>query len=244
MDEKTIKYLQEVFNTIMSWFNRKMNNENYNNEEEIIEGTEEIPFNDKRRVNEKGERINVSVNDGSDKAAATEQAKSPEVIKLENALMEISARCEAAETKLVGVQQRFEEEQAKLQQETSERRERMKKSLEQRAEQGRVSFLNTLLPVLDNLNLAINASETDSSFENLLDGVKGTARSFEQALMNVGVQSVKTIGEKFDPEFHEAVEMVETDEENDGLIVGEFSKGYTFNGRLLRPARVQVGKGS
>ena len=141
-----------------------------------------------------------------------------------------------------GVQVRFEEEKAKLEQETLERRDRMKKSLEQRADQGRVSFLNALLPVLDNLNLALTASEQDSSFEHLLDGVKGTARSFHQALTNVGVEATTTVGEKFNPELHEAVEMVEVDEEEkNGVIVGEFSGGYTFKDKLLRPARVQVG---
>jgi molecular chaperone GrpE len=225
-----------------------MNNENINNEEEIIEGEmEDIPFNDKRRINENGERINVEVSDSidsSESGTAAEPAKSLEVIKLENALIEISARCEAAETKLVGVQKRFEEEKAKLEQETAERRDRMKKSLEQRAEQGRVNFLNTLIPVLDNLNLAIAASEQDASFENLLGGVKGTARSFETALNSVGVKQIEALGEKFDPELHEAVEMVEVEPERDGLIVGEFSKGFTYNERLLRPSRVQVGKGS
>ena len=222
----------------MSWFNKKMNNE-----EEIIE---EIPFQDKRRINEEGKRIDIEVEDGeieTESDEPSEPVKSPEVVKLENSLKEITIRCEAAETKLKGVQVRFEEEKAKLEQETAERRERMKKSLEQRADQGRVSFLNTLLPVLDNLNLAITSCEQDaSSFENLLGGVKGTARSFEQALINVGVEATPSIGEKFNPEFHEAVEMVEVEEEEkNGVIVGEFAHGFTFKGKLLRPSRVQVG---
>ena len=250
MDEKTIEYLREVFNKFMSWFNRKMNNENIETEEEIIEGqTEEIPFQDKRRVSENGERINVEVKDGNEAtetketATATEPAKSAEFVKLENAFKELAIRCEAAETKLGGVQKRFEEEKAKLEQETAERRERMKKSLEQRAEAGRLNFLTTLLPVLDNLNLAISASEQDSSFENLLGGVKGTARSFEQALMSVGVETVDSVGNKFDPQLMEAVEMKEVgEEEKDGIVTYEFTEGYTFKGRLLRAARVQVGK--
>lgn len=233
----------------MSWFNRKMNNENLGNEENIEEKVEEIPFQDKRRVSENGERIEVEVSDGNqtnenvEAATATEPAKSAEVVKLENALKELAIRCEAAETKLVGVQQRFEEEKSKLEQETAERRERMKKSLEQRADAGRLNFLNTLLPVLDNLNLAVSASEQDSSFENLLGGVKGTARSFEQALINVGVETIDSVGNKFDPQLMEAVEMKEVDsEEKDGIVTHEFTEGYTFKGRLLRAARVQVGK--
>jgi molecular chaperone GrpE len=93
------------------------------------------------------------------------------------------------------------------------------------------------------VNLAIAASEKDSSFEHLLVGVKGTARSFEQALMSVGVEPVETTGADFNPELHEAVEMVETDADGDGKIVGEFARGYKLGERLLRPARVQVGRG-
>lgn len=246
MDDKTIEYLRETFDKIMSWFNKTMNNENINNEEEIIDGeVEEIPFADKRRVSEDGERIDIKVSNSNEAATAkaTESVKSAEVIELENAFKELAIRCEAAETKLGSVQQRFEEEKAKLEQETAEQRERMKKSLEQRADQGRLNFLNALLPVMSNLNLAISASEQDSSFEHLLDGVKGTARSFESALMSVGVETIDSEGRKFDPELHEAVEMVEVDDETkDGIITREFTEGYTFNGKLLRAARVQVGK--
>ncbi len=231
----------------MAWFRKdKMNEHEFNNEEMGEEAAEEFQVNDKRRFSESGERIDVDVKDGSAAQMAEEsdpvETKSPEVLKLENALREISVRCEAAETKLQDVQKRFEEEKANLETETVERRERMKKSLEQKADQGRMNFLTTLLPVLDNLNLAISASETDASFENLLVGVKGTARSFEQALLNVGVETVSSIGETFDPELHEAVDLVETTEENDGKIMAEYARGFTFNGRLIRPARVQVGK--
>ena len=221
-------------------------------DEEILEETEEVPFNDKRRFSEDGERIEVKVQEGPVDTAGDnpdenagegpeEEVKSPEVVKLENMLKELSIRCEAAETKLQGVQKRFEEERENLEKETAERRERMKKSLEQKAEQGRFNFLTELLPVLDNLNLAIDASEKDSSFENLLGGVKGTARSFERALINVGVEPIESVGELFNPELHEAVDMTETDESDEGKILAEYSKGYTFKGKLLRAARVQVG---
>jgi molecular chaperone GrpE len=116
------------------------------------------------------------------------------------------------------------------------------KTLEDRAKQGQFNFLTTLLPVLDNLNLAIASSEKDSSFEHLLAGVKGTARSFEQALLSVGVEAVPSIGADFDPEVHEAIDTTEVDEEDDGKVTAEYSRGYKLGDRLLRPARVQVGK--
>jgi len=214
---------------------KKMNEQELNNEETFEEaGAEEIPVADKRRFNGEGERIK------DDPKAAN--VKSPEVIQLETDLKNERIRREAAEAKLVGVQTKFDEVKSQMERETQEMRQRLMKTLEERAKQGQFNFLTTLLPVLDNLNLGIKASETDSSFEHLLSGVKGTARSFEQALISVGVEPIAAVGEDFNPELHEAVEMVETSQENDDKIVGEFSRGYKFGDKLLRPSRVQVGK--
>jgi molecular chaperone GrpE len=205
----------------MSWFKKKaMNEQDYNIEDILgdLEGTEE-----------KAETKN-------------EPTKSARETELENRLREETARREAAETKLVGVQAKFDEAKAQMERETAEMRQRLMKTLEDRAKQGQFNFLTTLLPVLDNLNLAIDASEKDSSFEHLLTGVRGTARSFEQALLSVGVEPVASIGADFDPELHEAVDMIETDSADDGKITAEYSRGYRLGDRLLRPARVQVGK--
>jgi molecular chaperone GrpE len=220
----------------MSWFNKKtMNEQDFNDEEITEENTEDTPFTDKRRFNESGERV-------KDDAPKSEKPKSPEVIHLENELKDERTRRESAEAKLVGVQQKFDEVKTQMERETQEMRQRLMKTLEDRAKQGQFNFLTTLLPVLDNLNLAISASETDASFEHLLEGVKGTARSFEQALMSVGVEPVQAIGADFNPELHEAVDMVEASADNDGKITAEYSRGYKFGDKLLRPARVQVGK--
>ena len=197
-----------------------------------------IPVNDKRRVTEDGIREGVTEERSSDPPA-----KSPRETELETKLKAETERREAAEAKLVGVQAKFEEAKNSLEKETAEMRSRLMKTLEDRSKQGQFNFLITLLPVLDNLNLAIAASEQDPSVDHLRDGVKGTARSFEQALMSVGVEAVPSIGTKFDPELHEAIDMAEDDAQEDGLITAEYSRGYKFGDRLLRPARVQVGKG-
>ena len=206
------------------------------NEEGFSDESEKIPFNDRRRFNEHGERIETSGE------TPKEHVRSAKEVDLENRLKAETERREAAESKLVSVQAKFEEAKSSLEKETAEMRTRLMKTLEDRAKQGQFSFLTTLLPVLDNLNLAISASEKDSSLEHLRDGVIGTARSFEQALMSVGVEPIRSVGTTFDPELHEAVDMVPVDSEDDGKIVSEYSKGYKFGDRLLRPARVQVGK--
>lgn len=208
-----------------------------NEVDEFDEFDGEIPVMDKRRFNSKGER--------NDDAAADEPsvpAKSASEIALEANLKTETERREAAEAKLVGVQAKFDEAKAALERETAEMRERLKKTLEDKAKAGQFNFLTTLLPVLDNLNLAVAASETDPDIAHLRGGVIGTARSFERALFDVGVEPVASIGEKFDPELHEAVDMAPVDADQDGLITAEYARGYRFGGKLLRPARVQVGK--
>jgi molecular chaperone GrpE (heat shock protein) len=148
----------------MSWFNKKtMNEQDFNDEEIFEENAEDIPFSDNRRFNEAGETVK------DDKKSA--KTKSPEVIKLENELKDERTRRESAEAKLVGVQKKFDDIKSQMERETAEMRQRLMKTLEDRAKQGQFNFLTTLLPVLDNLNLAINASETDASFEHLLVGV-------------------------------------------------------------------------
>ncbi len=117
-----------------------MENEQDFNNEEIIEGEAEETFvNDKRRFNEAGERTNAD--------AKGEKAKSLEVIKLENDLKDERIRRESAEAKLIGVQAKFDEVKAQIERETQEMRQRLMKTLEDRARQGQFNFLTTLLPV-------------------------------------------------------------------------------------------------
>jgi molecular chaperone GrpE len=194
-----------------------------------------LPVNDKRRFNDKGERI-------ADDPTPAEPVRSPQEIALEAKLKAETERREAAEAKLVGVQAKFEDAKANLEKETAEMRSRLMKTLEDRGKQAQFNFLTTLLPVLDNLNLAVAASETDPSVEHLRQGVVGTARSFERALLDVGVEPIASVGESFDPEIHEAVDMVPADADNADKVTAEYTRGYKFGDRLLRPARVQVGR--
>src|SRR3954463_14563641 len=148
-------------------------------------GTEEkIPIRDKRRFNADGEMV------AEDETPGAEAAKPAAERSLEERLKAETERREAAEAKLVGVQAKFEEAKANLEKETTEMRARLMKTLEDRGKQAQFNFLTTLLPVLDNLNLAVAASETDPSVDHLRDGVIGTARSFEKALIDVGVEPV------------------------------------------------------
>ena len=107
----------------------------------------------------------------------------------------------------------------------------------------KAKFISTLLPVMDNLNRAIDAADLDKApREAILDGIRGIANSFQSALANAGVEPIESVGEEFNPEFHEAVDTEETDAEMDGRVIEEYSRGFRMGDRLLRPARVKVGR--
>lgn len=103
------------------------------------------------------------------------------------------------------------------------------------------NLLSSFLPIYDNLKTAI-AHAGDEKDNNWLTGVKYVVKQFADALANVGVEEIKTAGEKFDHATMEAVETQETDEDKDDIVVRELKSGYKLNGKLIEPARVVVYK--
>lgn len=156
---------------------------------------------------------------------------------------ELEARTKAAERQVQEVQARFDQLRQQLQRETDETRQRLNRSADERAAAEKAKFISTLLPVMDNLNRAIDAAVTENaSREAILEGVRGIANSFQSALANAGVESIESVGEEFNPELHEAVDTEETGAEMDGKVIEEYSRGFRMGERLLRPARVKVGR--
>ena len=97
--------------------------------------------------------------------------------------------------------------------------------------------IEQILPVVDNLNLALAAKSTG---EQLRSGVELIARQMEDALRALGVQPIATVGEQFDPQFHEALGSIETTELPDHQVMEEVRRGYKLKEKLLRPALVRV----
>jgi molecular chaperone GrpE len=97
-----------------------------------------------------------------------------------------------------------------------------------------------LLPSLQSLEQVLNFAPTDEKYKDWLDGLRATIAQLEKTMENLGVTKIKTLGEKFDPHMHEAVEEVETEEQ--GKIIREIQPGFMINGRLAIPAKVAVGK--
>ena len=190
---------------------------------------EEIRVTDRRRINLDGE---TRAEAGADESPSLK----PRYVE------ELEARTRAAEQKVADVQGRFEQLRAALQRETDETRQRLNRAADERAKREKADFISLVLPVADNLQRAIQAAERGGSLDSLLDGVRGTLNNFESALLSSGVEPLQAVGQPFDPEQHEAVDTVEVEPERDGLVTAEYSRGYKIGDRLLRPARVQVGR--
>ncbi|HEX3252288.1 MAG TPA: nucleotide exchange factor GrpE [Pyrinomonadaceae bacterium] len=157
---------------------------------------------------------------------------------------ELEARTKAAERQVQEVQSRFDQLRQQLQRETDETRQRLNRSADERATAEKAKFIAALLPVMDDLTRAINAVTEDTPREAILEGIRSIATSFQSALTNAGVESIESIGEPFNPELHEAVDTEITDGEMDGKVIAEYSRGFRMGDRLLRPARVKVGRAS
>jgi molecular chaperone GrpE len=103
-------------------------------------------------------------------------------------------------------------------------------------------FLLHLLPLLDNIELAENALPESLKNEEYVKGLLQIGMQLRDFLKSQGVQEVKSIGEKFDPNFHEIVEEQEKEGVESGIVIEEVQKGYLLAGKLLRPAKVKVAK--
>lgn len=104
-------------------------------------------------------------------------------------------------------------------------------------------LLKELVPVLDNLERAVaHARQNDDMQQSLLEGVNMTITLFNKVLADFGVKPIAAVGEAFDPNLHQAMGQVETDEQPPNTVISEFQKGYLLNDRLLRPSLVMVAK--
>lgn len=103
-------------------------------------------------------------------------------------------------------------------------------------------FMTEFLPVRDSMELGVNAAEQASDVDSLREGIELTLKMFNAALDKCGVKEVNPVGEKFDPELHQAMTVQESNEVEPGTVITVVQKGYLLNDRLIRPAMVVVAK--
>jgi len=120
-------------------------------------------------------------------------------------------------------------------------RRRMQREKEEVAVYANQRLLLNLLPVLDNLERALATPPTPGD-ERLRQGVELTARSFRDLLSKEGVTPIEAVGKPFDPNLHEAMMTDEDPQQEDGIVLAEFQKGYRLGDRVIRASLVKVNK--
>jgi len=101
-------------------------------------------------------------------------------------------------------------------------------------------LLRDLLPVLDNLQRALDHCSQAGTSDSFTEGVCMIAGMFRDIMERYGIKEIKALGEPFDPQFHEAIARMPSTDGRSNIVVEEMEKGYLYHDRLLRPARVVV----
>ena len=162
----------------------------------------------------------------TDKTDKTEKKDKSKKIKVEDLLLQIDQLTEALQREradVINVRRRHDEQMASV--------KSMVKS----------NVVTELLPAIDNLERALKYIPEDIAAHDYIKGVSGVVKQFEKAFSDMGVTKIKTLGELFDPKFHEAVSM----EDNGGdkeIISEELQPGYTLGDEVIRHALVKVTK--
>ena len=120
-----------------------------------------------------------------------------------------------------------------------------KRTIKDRADQLRYaneSLLKELLPVLDNMERAIEHMNATPELTQWVEGVELTLRQCLDVMKKFGVQPIKSLGEPFDPAVHQAVTFMETQDHADNAVAEELQKGYLYHNRVLRPSMVAVAR--
>ncbi|WP_430876043.1 nucleotide exchange factor GrpE [Gilliamella sp. G0441] len=104
-------------------------------------------------------------------------------------------------------------------------------------------FSNELLPVIDNLERALESTDKNNpEHQATVEGLELTLKSFLDTVKKFGIEVINTVDSQLNPDIHQAISMVESPDHQSGQIVNTIQKGYTLNGRLIRPAMVIVAK--
>ena len=107
---------------------------------------------------------------------------------------------------------------------------------------GNTGIILELLPIIDDFDRAHEAAKQHKQGEVFSKGVEMILSQLHKLLKDNGVEKIKTVGEKFDPNIHEAVGAEETDKYPEDAVIEEVAPGYTLNGRLLRAAKVKIAR--
>lgn len=158
-------------------------------------------------------------------------------------LVQALARVDELEKQLQQSQKTEREAMIRAQAEIENIRRRTQQDVEKAHKFALEKFSNELLPVLDNLERALSAADHENEqMKPMIEGLELTLKSFLDAVRKFGIEVVEEKNVAFNPEVHQAMILIDSPEHEANHVVDVMQKGYTLNGRLLRPAMVVVSK--
>jgi molecular chaperone GrpE len=199
--------------------------ENKINDEELVQETTEQEID--AEVDAVGTDENIDWNE--DDVQDIEESK---IAQLEAALMQSEMRVKEQQESVLRAKAEVENMRRRSEQEIDKAR---KYALNKFAEE--------LLPVIDNLERAIQAADVENeAVKPLLEGVELTHKTFTDTVAKFGLKEINPEGETFNPEFHQAMSIQESADHEPNTVMFVMQKGYELNGRVIRPAMVMVSK--
>ncbi len=185
--------------------------------------------------NEKDKNVNA---EDTNAEVMADNAETEAEISADEALAKLAAAYAELEQKNKAV----DDQMLRLQADFDNFRRRTRAEKEEWTKNITADFCSELLPVIDNFGRALQALRQTGADESHLQGVEMIARQLGELLIAKGVEKIPTVGEAFDPNWHEAVGRVEVEDEAQvGKVMAEFQAGYRIGGKVLRVAMVQVG---
>jgi molecular chaperone GrpE len=122
-------------------------------------------------------------------------------------------------------------------------RRRVQRELEQERQYQSLTLLRDFLPGMDNLQRAIDAANVSHNLDELIRGVEMVERQFQDVLARYSVVPIESVGQPFDPNLHEAIQQMPSQDYPPMMVIGEAERGYKLHERVVRPSKVIVSSG-
>ena len=176
---------------------------------------------------------NASSGQGAGYSNHTNQVEDISGVQLASEVTALSAKRDQLAREKADLQDRV----LRLQAEFDNFRKRSERDRSEYAQYAGMETVREILPVLDNFEIAIKTETPDKHYSK---GIELIHQRMVDSLKKLGLEPIESVGEKFDPHIHQAIEKVQTEATPDHTILSDFQRGYRFKGKLLRPSMVKV----
>lgn len=195
-----------------------------------------------KTMSEQSEDISTKP-EGAENITETKSDNDDKQSQFESIIQAKDQRIEALEKELQIAKKNESEAMVRARAEIDNVRKRVEQDIEKAHKFALEKFSNELLPVIDNLERALEATDKKNpEHKATVEGLELTLKSFLDTVKKFGIEVVGTENGQLNPDVHQAITMIESPDHQSGQIVNTIQKGYTLNGRLIRPAMVVVAK--